>query len=435
MVVKNLKNLMELFAYLYCLSELYGKKFKISIHAVVLVILAMFVIAGIDNYGFPQYIGSLIYIGMFAYGLLYYKDSVKVTLINCFLAYIILAIVQLLTFFPLYLFFYINYQQGYVNEFLVNIFSGIIIVLCSYKIKLKRISDFFIRKNILTIIILILVLVGFAFDFYLLKGEREIDGEIYMQMIYFFLMFSLIIYEWQKSRVAAEKRKTQLEMNKLYYDAYDKMIMLIRERQHDMKSHINAILSMIYTTDNYEELAAKQRDYCGYVMEQNEEVRLALSAGNPLIAGFMYSKIQEAESKDIEVEYKVEVKKEILAVPEYELVEIIGILMDNAEEALISNDIEGEKTIKKMYVSIKDTEECAEVIVSNSSDYLEEDMTERFFEMGYSSKGKGRGIGLAKLKKMVNEKNGNIIVGNEQRSGVNYLTFTITIPKEKRRKS
>lgn len=435
MVIENVKNLIELFTYLYCLSELFGKKFRISIHMVIYIISDMFIVTGIARHDFPEYFVTLSYIGMFLYGFLYYREGVKCTLVNCALAASVVSTLQLLVFLPLYFLFYIKYEIGNVNELLINIISFLVIICVSCQIKLKRVSDFFKRKNVLLVVVLLLVLMGFAFDFYNMKNKGRIAGEMYMQMIYFFLIFSLVIYEWQKSRVVAEKRKAQLEMNKLYYGAYDKLLMLIRERQHDMKSHINAILSMIYTTDNYEELAAKQKDYCGYVMEQNEETRLALSTGNPLIAGFMYSKIQEAEGKDIEVEYKVEVKKEILAVPEYELVEIIGILMDNAVEALDNNDAEDEKKIKKMYVSIKDTEECAEIIVANSSNYFEEDMTERFFETGYSSKGKGRGIGLAKLKKMVNEKGGNITVSNELRSEVNYLTFTVTISKEKRRKS
>ncbi|MCM1262400.1 MAG: GHKL domain-containing protein [Butyrivibrio sp.] len=271
-------------------------------------------------------------------------------------------------------------------------------------------------------------------NFYKMKGEGAILKELYIQMVYFILIFLFIIYEWQKSRVEAEKRKAQLEMNNLYYGAYDNLIMLVRERQHDMKNHINAILSMIYTTDNYEELAEKQQEYCGYVIEQNEKTKLVLASGNPLIAGFMYSKIQEAEGKRIEVEYEIEIKKESLTIPEYELVEMLGILTDNAIEALNNFDTEDGGIIRKIFFSIKDVEEYIELVVANASAYYEEDMTERFFENGYSSKGKGRGIGLSKLKRLVHEKNGNIIVSNEKRGGENYLAFTVLIPKIKRQK-
>ena len=55
----------------------------------------------------------------------------------------------------------------------------------------------------------------------------------------------------------------------MYFDAYDQLILLVRQRQHDMKSHIGAIRSMIYTTDNYAELVAKQEEYCDYTVINN----------------------------------------------------------------------------------------------------------------------------------------------------------------------
>lgn len=436
-MIRNLKNLIELFAYLYCLAGLFGKKFKVSIHVVVFIIFEMFLVTGVDQYGFPEYLFSLSYIGMFLYGLLCYEESIKLTVVNCFLSAIVVSTLQLLLWIPLYGLFYTKYEQGYMNELLINSGCFLIIILCSHKIMLRRFSDFFINRDKLIAVVSILILCGLGINFYKMKEEGAILKEIYIQMVYFILIFLFIIYEWQKSRVEAEKRKTQLEMNKLYYDAYDRLIMLVRERQHDMKSHINAILSMIYTTDNYTELVEKQREYCGYVMEQNEKTRLALSAGNPLIAGFMYSKIQEAENNNIKVEYHIEIKKETSVIPEYELLEMASIMIDNAIEALnnMKESTNDYSPVKIIYISMKETEEHVELIVANSSYYYEDDMTERFFETDYSSKGKGRGIGLSKLRRMVQERNGEIMVSNDMKYGINYLTFTITIQKEKRQKA
>lgn len=440
-MIRNIKNLVEVFAYLYCLAALFGKRLKISIHAVVLIILILFLTKGINDYGFPQYLLSLSYMGMFLYGLLYYRESIKVTLVNCFLAALIVYILQLLIFIPLYCLFFRRFEQIDMNELLINIGCFLSIILCNYKLNLKRLSDFFIKRDKLITVVSILILCGFGVNFYQMKEDAIIFTEIYIQMVYFVLIFLFIIYELHKSRVDVETKKTQLEMNRLYYDAYEQLIMVIRERQHDMKSHINAILGMIYTTDNYDELAAKQKEYCGYVTERNEKTRLLLSSGNPLIAGFLYSKIQEAEGKGIIVDYQIDMQKTASVIPEYELVEITGILMDNAVEALsnasedANNGANNENSDKKLYISMKESEEYIELIVANTGDYYEEDMTARFFEQGYSSKGKGRGIGLAKLKRMVHDRKGEIMVSNEMNGGRNYLTFTITIPKEKRQKS
>lgn len=439
-MITEIKALVELFAYLYCLSELFGKKMRISIHLVVYVILDMFLLAGINQYGFPEYLLSLSYLGMFLYALIYYGESIKLTLVNSFLAAALVAILQLLVLFPLYYLFFIRYGQSDMNELLINIVCFLIIVLCSYKIELKRISDFFIRRNKVIIGASMFIFLGFVIKSFQIKNAGDIYGEVYIQMIYFFFIFSFIIYEWQKTKTDAERKKAQLEMNSLYSDAYDQLITLVRVRQHDMKSHINAILSMVYMTDDYEELVKKQKEYCGYVMEQNEKTRLVLSTGNPLISGFLYSKIREAEDKKIEFEYHVGIKGTDTIVPEYELIEMMGILVDNAIEELGKDEEENDKAFveegkrtKKICLSLKEIENEVEISVANTSVYYEDDMTEHFFEAGYSSKGKSRGIGLPKLKRMVHNKRGSIIVSNELHEDGNYLTFTIRIPKNEKK--
>lgn len=433
MIIRNLINLVELFAYLYCLAKLFGKKLKLSIHAVVFLILVLFVLMATNYYEIPEYLLPLVYIGMFLYGLLYYQQSIRCTLVNCVLAAVIVAILQLFMFLPLYS----VVKQGEVYELLVNVLCLFFIILFSRIINLKKFSDFFVKRNKLIVGVIILVFCGLGINIYQMKFQKIISVEVYTQMIYFILILLFTIYEWQKTRLDVEKKKTQLEMNSLYYDAYDQLILLIRERQHEMKNHINAILSMIHTTDNYEELIAKQEEYCDYVMGQHEKTKLVLSVGNPLISGFLYSKIQEAEKKGIAVDYQAAMQKTASVVPEYELVEMLGILMDNAIEAL-SNEIETadiENSFKGIRVSIQETESELELMVANTSEYFEEDMTEHFFEAGYSSKGKGRGIGLSKLKRMVHERQGEIVVSNELWEDRNYLTFVIRMINEKRQKS
>lgn len=426
-LVSNLKNLIELFTFLYCLAKLYGRKLKISIHAVVLIILNLFIVTAINDFGFPSYFHSLGYITMFLYGLFYYGESIKLTLVNCFLAVIIVAFVPLFLYLSLNYLFYSKYEYVNLYGLLADIGGFCIIFICQRKMKLKRLSDFFVKRNKLILGVLLLIFCGFSINFYQIMDKRIILSETSFQMVYFVLIFLFVIYEWQKSRMDAEKKKTQLEMNKLYYEAYDQLIMLVRERQHDMKNHINAILSLSYTTENYDELIAKQKEYCGFVMEQNEKTKLVLSSGNPLIAGFLYSKLREAEDHHIIMDYKIGFQKTEMAIPEYELVEMAGILLDNAVEAL--DGMEDENFVKKIFCSIRETEENIELLTANTSPHYEEELTEYFFETGYSSKGPNRGIGLSKLKRLVQNRKGTIMVYNEMRNELNYLTFEIKLPK------
>lgn len=425
-LVSNLKNLIELFMFLYCMAELFGKKLKIGIHAVVLIIINLFIVTGINDFGFPPYFHSLSYMTIFLYGLLYFKENLKITLVNCCIAIFIVFVFPLFLYFPLYFGFYPRYEYADLFGLIAVAGSFLIIVLFARKVRLKSLSDFCIKRNKIISIVMIAVLCGLGIGFYQIVNQRALSGENYFQLVYFILIFLFIIYEWQKSRMDAEKKKTQLEMNKLYYEAYDQLIMLVRERQHDMKNHINAILSLSYTAENHEELIAMQKEYCDYVIKQNEKTKLVLSSGNPLIAGFLYSKIKEAEDFHIMMDYKIGFQKKETVIPEYELVEMAGILLDNAIEALNSME---EGFIRKIFFSLNETADNMKLLVANTSPQYEEDLTAYFFETGYSSKGQNRGIGLSKLKRLVQNRKGNIMVYNELRDDLNYLTFEIELPE------
>lgn len=424
-LINNLKVIVELFTFLYCLAELFGEKLKIGIHVVVLGIVDLFIMAGINDFGFPLYFRSLCYFAMFLYGLLYYGESIKLTLVNCFLAVVIVAFLPLFLYLPLNYLFDLKYKYLDLYGLLVDIGGLLLVVICRHKIKLRNLSNFFVKRNRLILVVTIFILCGLGVNIYQIIDKRVILSEAYIQMVYFALIFLFIIYEWQKSRMDVEKKKAQLEMNRLYSDAYDQLIMLVRERQHDMKNHINTILSMIYTTEDFGELRDKQIEYCGYVIEQNEKTKLVLSLGNPLIAGFLYSKIREAENYNITIDYKIGIQKNETTIPEYELIEMAGILLDNAIEAL--SNISEEELVRKIYFSLKDTEDGIGIIIANTSPCYEEDMTVHFFESGYSSKGQNRGIGLSKLKRLVQDRKGNIMVYNELHNDINYLTFEIKL--------
>lgn len=238
------------------------------------------------------------------------------------------------------------------------------------------------------------------------------------------ILLILVLYQWQKSRSETERKIRQAKMSSLYYEAYDELLTLVRERQHDMNNHINAILGMIYTIDNYEELVHSQHEYLCEVMEKSREVRLLLAIENPLVVGFIYRKIQQAEQYGIRVEYQIVVKEKEIEVPGYELIEILGILFDNAMEALI-NSMEGEKLIR---LEMGHENIRLRISVANVSRVFAADEIERFFQDDFTSKGKGHGIGLKKLKKIVLGLKGEIQVANNREGNVNFLEFTLWLP-------
>ena len=240
------------------------------------------------------------------------------------------------------------------------------------------------------------------------------------------ILLFLVLLQWQKSRAETERKIRQAKMSRLYYEAYDELLTLVRERQHDMNNHINAILGMIYTIDNYEDLVRCQQEYLCEVTEKNREARLLLAIENPLIVGFIYRKIQQADKYGIRVEYQITVKEKETGVPDYELIEILGILFDNAMEALLCRT-EGEKLIR---LEMGHDNIRLRISVANVSRVFAVDEIERFFQTDFTSKGEGHGIGLKKLKKIVLGLKGEIEVANNWEGNVNFLEFTVWLPRK-----
>lgn len=426
-VVESVALVLEVSIILILLANLFDKKIKLNIYTTLVVIVYLFVFTEINVDGFPTYIAIIAYAAIFIYSLFIYKKSIRVTMINFFLSFVIGCLIQLIVCIPVHYLYYRLIGIAGLNSLLVNITSLVIVILLCKRIKLKSISEFILQRSWIIKILFIFVIIYLFLNIFYVQENNTITNSDYIQIIFFAVLFFLVIAEWQKAIVDAERKKTQLEMNKLYYDAYDELLLLIRERQHDMKNHINAILGMIYTIDNYEDLVESQRKYCDDIVEKNKETKLLLAINNPLIAGFLYRKFQEAQKQKILIECKVASKDDNYGIPEYELIEMMGILLDNAMEALN----EKEETERNIFVEIEDREENFQIMVANKSRYYDPDEICRFFQKDYSNKGKGHGIGLTKLKRIVQEKDGDIMVTNETRNESNYLQFCLIFPKKK----
>ncbi len=426
-VIEIISLVLELFVVLVSLSNLFDRHFKIDIYAIMVTSVYLFIFEAINIGDFPAYIAFIAYAAIFVYCIFKYKKSIRVTLINCLLSFAIISLFQLVFCIPVY---YLYDKEGGIvgfNSLLVNALSIVAIIFVHNKFKLKRISDFIQQRSWIVKTIFIFIVIYLFINLLSVQINDAIENSDVIQFVFFIILFFLAVSEWQKAIADAERKKTQLEMNKLYYDAYDELLLLIRERQHDMKNHINAILGMIYTIDNYEDLVESQRKYCDDIVEKNKETKLLLSISNPLIAGFLYRKFQEAQKQKILIECKVASKDDNYGIPEYELIEMMGILLDNAMEALN----EKEETERNIFVEIEDREENLQIMVANKSRYYDPEEICRFFQKDYSSKGKGHGIGLTKLKRIVQEKDGDIMVTNEKRNESNYLQFCLIFPKKK----
>lgn len=168
----------------------------------------------------------------------------------------------------------------------------------------------------------------------------------------------------------------------------------IRAKQHDYDNHLNAILNMHLTIDTYDELVLRQSEYIQEVRADSTNRYLSLlRISDKVLAGFLYSKIISSP-ENVETDVEVRNWKVISRVSEHSLIEMVGVLVDNAYEATAK---EGGKV--RVFLDSKD--DCLIFDVFNEYPKLSLEEIGHFFDRGYTTKqseiGK-HGIGLAKVK-------------------------------------
>lgn len=306
------------------------------------------------------------------------------------------------------------------EAFIVNSGVFIIVILILPKLKLHKLSVYLQDKEKILVFFLVFCIVMTVSSVINFKVFDGLNGFQYLILFISIILFCLLAGQVGKYKINSKEIETELRMQKLYADSFYGLIEDIRLRQHEFDNHINAIYSLHYAYNSYEDLVKAQNEYSQALIKENRYNKL-LKAGNPLIIGFLYGKFIEVEKYGIEVKYQIGFEDLIVDVPIYKLVEILGNLIKNAVEAMKNSEID-----KVLCVVVIESEGRFEIEVRNRSEFIEYSEIDNFFRKGYSKKGENRGLGLYKVKTLCDEYSLKILCENRSINDENWLCFTIT---------
>lgn len=218
-----------------------------------------------------------------------------------------------------------------------------------------------------------------------------------------------------------QKYKTEDKIRKQYYEGYAEVISQIRKSQHKFKNQMGVVLSLCETCHSYEELVESQMDYMGR-LTQCELPNDAIVLEEPAVVALIYDKLMEAYEENIEVESEFLCSLAKTKVSDIVWVDVLGVVLDNAIEAIKELGKPG-----KIWISFKEEKGKVKVEIDNTYRPVDFNEVKNFYTDGYTTKGKGHGIGLHHIKKLIEKNHGQFAIRGKKREGKDCVSAMIIL--------
>ncbi|MFQ9514276.1 MAG: sensor histidine kinase [Eubacterium sp.] len=426
LVIETIAYLCEYMMQLLCIHAFLGKKIKVNLKLLITGSLFVVILLTIVHFKMSEMFTLLPHIVMFIYILIEFRIKIIDDIILILFNILISGSLQLLIAFPVSLFSDIIVDDS-ISALIINVLALFImaIIYSCFRLQYNTLYNKTIEYDQVIIRVLCIVFILFIYLFVSYKVEEEMEILSYFTTALLAFVVVGIVFNWQKDRYEIKQKNLELYMHELYGKTFEGMIENIRIRQHDFKNQIAAIYGMHLTAENFEELVENQKKYCDYIMKESKYDSILTKCKDKILAGFLYTKFTEWEKKGASFEFDILLSNAKCNLATYEMIELSGILLDNASEYVIKN--KDNKTVR--YI-LKDYDDKVVIKCRNQSAYMTQEEIGKMFQKGYSTKGKDRGLGLYNVKKMLDGK-GQIIVENQMLNEKNYIEFNVEIYREK----
>ncbi|MFT8314198.1 MAG: ATP-binding protein [Clostridium sp.] len=399
-------------------EALYNKKrfiIKNKLKSVLFCILFVFVTYLSTFYIVNAY--HLIFIVVFDILLLSYITKIKLftSTVIFFVFFIILSITESSTETIEMLIFNVDLNQIFLNpKYLFILIIGakilqIIIVVFLFKFrtyfaKLKL----FQREGILFSNLIIQMGIFAIFIFSINVGIFNIKNVKIYNCIIFVVYFIFLIVQLKElkeyRRVVDIEASYKIQEHQI--KDMEEIISIIRQEKHDFANHINVIwgLCSLNKPNAVEQIKT-------YVMGISDTLHSSfkyIDTGNDYLNGLLSLKNNYAMKNNINFNIMIDELFSSIEIKENELISIISNLVDNAFEAFqLKSNIENKEISINTF--IRDKKFYIEI--SNNGDMIPEDIQEKIFNRGFSTKTKksyDHGFGLYIIKQLIKQNNGSI---------------------------
>lgn len=214
--------------------------------------------------------------------------------------------------------------------------------------------------------------------------------------------------------------RTMTEVNKMAEEltGVNRIVEALRARTHEFSNKLHAISGLLQL-GSFEQA---QKYVTSVARDEKSLVSCILSNFRVnAVAGLLMGKASEAEEKRIK--FWIDPESSLFSLPEsfdeHACVVVLGNLIENAFESIDRNSKES-----KVFVSITQSETQIRIEIGDNGTGIPENIRDRIFEPGFTTKPTGNGYGLANVKSRVDLAGGEISFSSDEEGTV----FRVIIP-------
>lgn len=289
---------------------------------------------------------------------------------------------------------------------------------------MNRLEDVSYSSSLIVLLILVIMsALSLRYD--------KISLGLLMPTVASIIIFSFLGVLIIMQSLSDQRRKQAIRDYETYMPILNDMIENIQKQQHLYNNQIASLVHLADSYDDYDSLSRALKNYSNFNenIVDNESYSF-LHIENKLLASLLYCKFQEAKAADKTMVVKVIDYQYHSPCSDTEIVDIVGILIDNALEASQKNDT--------IYITLgkrSGSDNPFFITVENPGPLVTGKFVHDIFSPRYTSKKNfgGHGLGLSVLKSFVDKYNGSITVGNnyidnkDQTDQVQYIFFEIEV--------
>lgn len=192
----------------------------------------------------------------------------------------------------------------------------------------------------------------------------------------------------------------------------------LRTQRHDFLNHLQVVYSFLEMDEN-----AQARRYIDALTGQMQVQSLSVRTALPAVNALLQIKLPQCERHGIDAVLRVTSDWRAIPIAEWELCRVLGNLVDNAMDALNTSD----RPSKRLELELGFDGGFYTLCCRNNGPAIEPGNLGRIFNVGFSTKKEGRGLGLGIVKSIVEDAGGTVTL----RSDDQWTAFFCRVPEKR----